>query len=322
MKGYHKKVLIVFTILLTLCSTAAMNVWAQEVYPSKPINIIVPFAPGGSVDMATRAIATYMGKYLKTSIVISNVLGASGVIGYVKAYTAKPDGYTLLSWYTLPPFVEELRKEVGYKTMKFIPVAALLRDVPMLVVHPEGNKDFTDFVKQARVQTISIGSNGKYTINGLQGLMMAEELGLKINWVNYSGAGESLASLAGKHIDAAMAMTSSAMSLIKGGKIRPLITFSDKRGLKFPTVPVPGELGFKVPFVDSLLGVMAPPGMDKKKVKIVENAIMKAARDPGYLSWMEKVSTTEATLLSAEDYQKELVRTGKVAEEYKRFFVD
>jgi tripartite-type tricarboxylate transporter receptor subunit TctC len=320
MKRYTEIVFIILAGLAILYSTVPVNAWAKDVYPSKPINIIVPFAPGGSVDMATRTIAIYMSKYLKTSIVISNVLGASGVIGYSKCYTAKPDGYTLMSWYTLPPFVQEFRKRKPvYKTMEFVPIAALLSDIPMLVVHPEGTKNFADFVKQARVQNVTIGCNGRDSINGLQGLMMAEELGLKISWVNFSGAGESLATLAGKHIDAAMAMTGSAMPLIKGGKIFPLIMFADKRGIKFPTVPVPGEMGFNVPFVDSLLGIVGPPGLDKKKVKILEAAVMKSAKDPGYMTWQDKVSTTEATLMSADNYWKAMEKTGRMTEQYKRF---
>jgi tripartite-type tricarboxylate transporter receptor subunit TctC len=321
-KRYNKRVFFVFIAFLILCPAVVSEAWAEGAYPSHSINMIVPFAPGGSVDTGTRAMAIYMGKYLKTSIVITNILGASGVIGYGKCYKAKPDGYTLMSLYTLPPFVEELRKPVGYKTLDLTPIAGLIRDIPMLVVHPDGSKNFKDFVNQATIQNVTIGSNGRYTINGLQGLMMTEELGLKVNWINYSGSGESLVALAGKHIDAAMTMSSAAMPLIKGGKVRPLILFSDKRSIRFPTVPVPGEMGFTVPFVDSLLGIMGPPGLDQRKVKILLDAIGKAAKDPDYLAWMEKVSTTEPSLMLGDDYAKEMQRNSKIAEKYKRFFTN
>jgi tripartite-type tricarboxylate transporter receptor subunit TctC len=123
-----KGILITVAVLMMLWLTAVVNADAKEVFPVKPISIIVPFAPGGSVDVPARTLAVYMGPYLKTSIIISTVTGAGGAIGYTKGYTAKPDGYTLLIWNTLPPLLEEYKREVGYKTVDFTAVAGVARD--------------------------------------------------------------------------------------------------------------------------------------------------------------------------------------------------
>lgn len=308
-------------VSLLLCAFLVTNGQAKDNYPSKPITVIVAYSPGGATDVGARAIAMYIGKYLKTSVIISNIPGASGVIGYTKAYTAMPDGYTLLAWNNLTPHLEEYKRsgDVGYKTLNFTSLAAFSRDGTMLMTHPDSSSNFADFVKQTKVQTLNIGTTGQYTITGLQGILMAEELGIKVNWVTYAGGAECLTSLAGKHINAALTLPSSAMSLIKAGRIVPLLTFGDKRSPKYPTVPVPGELGYNIPVLSSYLGIVGPPGLDKTKVKILEEAILKAAKDPDYVAWTEKASTAERVLLSASTYQQETARLGQVTEKYKRF---
>jgi tripartite-type tricarboxylate transporter receptor subunit TctC len=317
----HQKLSLWTAVSLLLCAILVGNGQAGDNYPSKPITIILAYSPGGATDIGARAIATYIGKYLKTSVIISNIPGASGVIGYTKAYTAKPDGYTLLAWNNLTPQLEEYKRsgDVGYKTLKFTSLAAFSRDGILLVTHPDSSGNFADFVKQAKSQTLNIGTTGLYTISGLQGILMAEELGIKANWVTFSGGAECLTTLAGRHINAAMTLPSSAMSLIKAGKIVPLLNFGDIRSPKYPTVPVPGELGYNIPVLSSYLGIVGPPGLDKAKVKILEEAILKAAKDPEYIAWTEKASAAERVLLSASAYQQETARLGQVTERYKRF---
>ncbi len=303
------------------CAVPVADGQARDVYPAKPITAIVAYAPGGATDVGARAIATYIGRYLKTSVIISNIPGAGGVIGYTKAYTAPPNGYTLLAWNNLTPQLEEYKRsgEVGYKTLKFTSLAAFSRDGTILVTHPDSSSNFADFVKQAKGQTLNIGTTGQYTITGLQGILMAEELGIKVNWVSFAGGAECLTSLAGKHINAALTLPSSAMALIKAGKIVPLLAFGDKRSPKYPNVPVPGELGYNIPVLSSYLGIVGPPGMDKTTVKILEEAILKAAKDPEYVAWTEKATAAERILLPASAYQQETARLGQVTEKYKRF---
>ncbi len=319
MKINKRQIFLLVAFWLIMGTISVAPVLAKDTFPSKPITLIVPFPPGGSTDVAARTMAVYIGKYLKTNVIISNMPGAGGVIGYTKGYQATPDGYTLLAWNTLPPLLEEYKREVGYKTLKFTPLAAFSRDSAIIAVHLEGSKNFADFVKQAKAQTVNIGTTGQYTITGLQGILMTEELGLKTNWVTFGGGAESLTSLAGKHIDAVMTLTGSAMPLTKAGKIVPLLIFADKRAPKYPTVSTPGELGYSMPILASYTGIVGPPGMDKAKVKILENAILNAARHPDYVAWTEKVSTAESVLLSAAAYQQEIVRLAKVAEKYKSF---
>lgn len=317
MKGNSSRIVVI--VLILLWSAAPLHLAAKDAYPAKPITIIIANPPGASLDVTTRAISAYMGKYLKTNVIISNVPGANGDIGTTKAYNAKPDGYTLTAWMTMQPVLTEYMKAVKFKTLKFSPIAAISRDYPILVGHPEGIKNIEALVKQAKTRSVSIGNNGQFTTHGFQGRLMAEELGMKVNWVNFSGAAEAMTALAGKHIDAATTLTATAMPLVKAGKIVPLLIFAQHRIPQYPETPVPGELKFDIPLLSSLLGIVGPPGMDKDKVKILEDGIRQATKSPEYLAWMEKASTAEPIFLSADSYRKEIEDLAKVAEKYKSF---
>lgn len=319
MQAYNKRIFIAVAVLMLLRSIAPVHLEAKEIYPAKPITIIIANPPGASLDITIRAISPYIGKYLNTNIIISNVPGAGGDIGTTKAYNAKPDGYTLTAWMTMQPVLTEYMKEVKFKTLKFSPIAAISRDYPIIAGHPEGIKNIETLVKQAKTRSVSIGNNGQFTTHGFQGRLMAEELGMKVNWVNFSGAAEAMTALAGKHIDAATTLTATAMPLVKAGKIVPLLIFAKHRIPQYPETPIPGELKFDIPLLSSLLGIVGPPGMDKDRVRILQDAILKATKNPDYLAWMEKASTAEPVFLSASTYKTEIEELTKVAEKYKSF---
>ena len=317
MKGFKKGKFITIAFFMIFL-VPVISIEAADVFPSKPITIVSAYAPGSSLDSTARAIAPILSKYLHTNVIISNIPGASGNIGTGKVYAAKPDGYTLLIWKTV--LLSEYFQEVNFKTLKFTPIAGISRDFPLLVGHPGGSKNFLDFVKQSKVQGVNIGNNGQYTTSGFQGRLMAQELGMKVNWVNYGGVIEALTSLAGKHIDGATSSIASAPAMLKAGVISPLLVFAKERSPKLPDVPVPSELGFNIPFVSSYIGIVGPPGMDKGRVKILENAILMASKHADYLAWAEKTGASEPAPLSADSYLEEIARFPKVAEKYKNFF--
>jgi tripartite-type tricarboxylate transporter receptor subunit TctC len=292
---------------------------AQVVYPAKPITIIVPFAAGGSTDLAVRGIAPYLGKYLKTTIVLENVPGADGVIGYNRVYSSKPDGYTLLASNTLPLILPEYSRETKYKTLEFKPIYAWARDSMILVVHPDFCKTFEEFVKIGRGQAIKIGTTGGATTTGLMGILFAEEMGIKVTWIPFGGGAESLTSLAGKHIDAVFSIAASALSLSKAGKLKPLAVFSEKRNSKYPDVPVPKELGSDIPLLFNHTGIVGPPGLPDDTAKKVEEAFSKSLETPEFLDWLNKVSTSDLVPLSSKEYRKEFERLVGVAEKYKKY---
>lgn len=309
---------------IAVIAVSLLEIWvfkgeAQVTYPTKPITIIVPFTAGGSTDIAVRRIAPYVGKYLKCSIVLENLPGADGAIGYNKGYSAKVDGYTLLASNTLPLFLTEYSRETKYKTLDFKPIFAFARDSMILVVHSDFSKTFEEFVKTARTQTVRVGTTGGATTTGLMGILLAEELGLKVNWIPFGGGAESLTTLAGKHIDAVLSITASTLPLTKAGKIRPLAIFSDRRNSQFPEVPIPKELGVDIPLLFNHTGIVGPPGLPEDIIKILEEAFTKAVEDPEYVEKTKAVATSDLVPLSPKEYRKEFERLHAVAEKYKKY---
>lgn len=292
---------------------------AQAAYPNQPIKIIIPFSAGGSTDIAVRRLVPYVRKYLNTSIVIENLPGADGAIGYYKGFSAKADGYTLLASNTIPLFLTEYSRDVKYKTLDFKPIYAYARDSMILLVHPDFSKTFDDFIKTARAQTVKIGTTGAATTTGLMGILLAEELGLKVNWVPFGGGAESLTMLAGKHIDAVFSITASALSLSRAGKIRSLMVFSEKRNPQFPDVPVPKESGVDIPLLFNHTGIVGPPGLPEDKIKILARAFVKAGEDPEYIENLKAMGTSELVPLPPKEYRKEFERLYSVTEKYKKY---
>ncbi len=292
---------------------------ARETFPSKPVTIIVPFSAGGSTDINVRRIAPYVRNYLKTQIIIENLPGADGGIGYYKGYSAKPDGYTLLASNTIPLFLTEYSRDAKYKTMEFKPIYAYARDSMILVVHPDFCKTFDEFVKIARTQTVRIGTTGAATTTGMMGIALAEELGLKINWVPFGGGSESLTTLAGKHIDAVFSIAASAVSLAKAGRIRPLMVFSEKRNPQYPEVVVPKEAGVDITLIFNHTGIVGPPGLPEDRIKILAQAFVKAGQDPEYVARLKETATSELVPLPPKEYKKEFERLHVVSERYKKY---
>lgn len=141
--------------------------------------------------MQIRAIAPHLSKHLGgVRIMVENNPGASGKIAYAKAYKAKPDGYTLLS-YSLPaPIVTELgEQDLHYKTVDFVPIFAISKVPHVLVVHPETWKTVDEFVQEGQKRTVALGTVGNKTVTSLQTVAFANAVKIKANFVPFGGGG-------------------------------------------------------------------------------------------------------------------------------------
>jgi len=281
--------------MLKLCTAAvAAALVATPVsgadYPSKPIKLIVTAGAGGGEDTEARAIAPFVEKHLKTRIVIENQPGAGGKIAFEKFQSAPPDGYTLIT-YTFPKSVIiEYQGKTGFKTKDFTPIYAWSQSSQILIVNAESPwKTFPEFLKAAKAKPLSGGLSGRGSTTHLMGLIALDALGIdKVNWVPYEGSRGSVAALAGKHLDFTMSLATSAVSLIRAGKIRPLLLFSETRDPNISDVPVPKEFGYKMNFVPTLRGVEGPPNMSADIAKVLEDAFRKASKEQGFIDIAKK----------------------------------
>ena len=177
------------------------------------------------------------------------------------------------------------------------------------MVHADNWKTFDEFLKAAKAKTLSGGVSGDATY--LAGLLAMDEMGVKTTWVPYEGAAGSVAALAGKHLDFAVSLATSATSLIQAGRLRPLLLLSDKRNPYMPDVPIPKDLGIKMDIIASLRGVEAPPKTPPAIIKTLETAFRKAAMEPDFIEIARKkqmvlqsVGSREFGKIVADTYPK------------------
>ncbi len=188
----QRRTLIAGTALLPLAFSAA----AQDSFPSRPIQMIVPFPPGGVADITGRPTAHVMGKLLKQSVVVQNRPGAGGSVGAAQAARSTPDGYTILmalSSISVLPVADRLQgRTPAYELDQFAPIALISADPTVLVVREDGPyktlKDFVDAAK-ARPGTINYGSSGVYGTLHVAMEIFAGAAGIKLFHIPYQGGG-------------------------------------------------------------------------------------------------------------------------------------
>jgi len=257
-------------------------------YPTKPIKLIACAAAGGGEDTEARGIAPYLEKVLGVSIMVENQPGAGGKIAFEKFQRTEPDGYSLLT-YTFPKsIIIEYMDKTNYRTKDFNPIFAWSRSNQLLVVHAETWATFDEFLKAAKAKTLAGGLSGRGSTTHLAGLVAMDELNIKVNWVPYEGAAGSVAALAGKHLDFTIYISTSALPLIRAGKLRPLLMFSGQRDPYFPDVPIPKDVGLNITSIPGIRGLEAPPNTSPAIVKVVEEACFKVVKEPAYLEWAKQ----------------------------------
>ena len=282
---------------------------AADSYPSRPIQIIVPFPPGGVADLVARPLASSLEKTLKQPVVVVNKTGAGGAVGMQSAAIAKPDGYTLmvaLSSISVMPEVDALfGRPRTYKLEDFAPIALLTSDPTIFVIKKEAPwKSIAEFVADAKKRPNEI----KYSSSGVYGTMhVAMELftqaaGIQLRHIPTGGGGPALTALLGGHVDCLSGGPNVSIPHIRAGTLRVLACWGDKRLAALPDVPTLKELGYDVEFY-IWSGFFAPRATSPAAMKVLREATRHAANSAEFKSAMEKMETP-IYYLDADDFQK------------------
>jgi len=282
---------------------------AAEPYPSRPIQIIVPFPPGGVADLVARPFAASLEKSLKQPVVVVNKTGAGGAVGMQAAAVSKPDGYNLmvaLSSISIMPEVDALfNRPPTYKLEDFAPIALLSADPTIFVVKKEAPwKNLADLVAEAKRRPGEI----KYSSSGVYGTVhVAMELfthaaGIKLRHIPTSGGGPSLTALLGGHVEALPVGPSVAMPHIKAGTLRVLACWGEKRLAALPDVATLKEMGYDVEFY-IWSGFFAPRATPSEAIKVLREATRTAVNSAEFKNAMEKMETPIA-YLDADEFQR------------------
>ena len=288
-----------------LCVVAALLPIATgaQVFPERPITMIVAYPPGGATDVAMRAFAEAAAKVFGRQIVVENRPGATGTIAATYlARNARPDGYTVAQ---LP--VSVLRLPHLQKS-QFDPLTDLTWIIGTtsynygVVVRADTPwKTWADFIAYARANPgkVTYGSSG----TGSTLHITMEELAARdsVKWLHvpYKGNADAITALMGGHIDA-IASSPGWAELVNAGKLRLISTWGESRMKRWPEVPTLKELGYGL-VRTSPYGIGGPKGMDPKIVRILHDGFHKAMQDPAYLKTLERVEL-ENWYRNTDDY--------------------
>ncbi len=267
-------------LVVALMAGFVLPLSAQPVYPTKPIRMIVPYAPGGGSDIVARIVGQKMSESLGYTVVVDNRPGAAGMLGAELAAGAAPDGYTLLladSSYTINASYFKQKRYDAQKS--FVPVS-LIADTPyILVVHPSvAAATLKEFIALAKAQPgkINVGSAGNGSGSHLTGALFMLKAGVGLNHIPYKGSGPSTADVVAGQIQSTFATAPGAVPFIKAGRLKALVVASPKRSGTLPDVATFVELGFKDIVVTNWYGVVAPAGLPKAAVQKLYNEIGRA----------------------------------------------
>jgi tripartite-type tricarboxylate transporter receptor subunit TctC len=307
----------------TAMLAAASAAMAQSAYPSKPLHMLVPFAPGGVSDIVARLVSPKLGEALGQSVLVENRVGAGGVIATELAARSAPDGYTLLTAFDNFAANPYLYKEAKYDPVKdFAPLALVVRSRLALLVHPKlGVKTLDEFVRLAKSRGtgMSYATAGGGTSSHLVAEMFKLTAGIQPIPVHYKGGAPALNDLLGGQVDLMIATMSIALQQARAGKLVAVAVTSSTRTPLLPGVPAINETypGFEA---QSWVGFVAPAGTPRDIVQRLNGEMNKVVTSPDVRAKLEALGfeIAEGSPEVFGDWiRAESARWGKVIREAK-----
>ena len=277
-----------------------------QIYPSRVITLVIPFAPGGSTTIVGRGVADKMGELLGEKIVIDNRPGAGGTVGTKAVAKSEPDGYTLVLGYTGTLAIgPSLYKNVGYDPRKdFAPIGMIGNAPNSLVVNPSfPAKTVAELIAYAKANPgkVNFGSAGAGTASHITGEYFARAAGITLVHVPYKGTGPAMTDLLGGHIPMAFAPIPASHANIAAGTLRGLAVTSTTRSSLLPEVPTIAESA--LPGFDASLyyGLAAPAGTPRPIIDKFNKALREALASDVVKKQLA-LDGTEITPGTPEDY--------------------
>ncbi|VCU71258.1 Tripartite tricarboxylate transporter family receptor [Pigmentiphaga humi] len=300
-------------------AAAPATVFAQA-YPSKPVRVIVPFAPGGSTDIIARLVGERMGKELGQPFVIENRGGGGGAIGAGEAARAAPDGYTLsIATVSTMAINPACNPKLGYDPIKdFQPVTNFAHTANVLAVNPKvPAQDFKSFLELAKKEPgkFSFATSGTCSINHFLGELFQLGTGAKIVHIPYRGSGPAIADVIGGQVQMLFDNLPSSMPNIQTGRLRALAVAWNERVDGLPNVPTFKELGLPLMNDPAWYGLLAPAGTSMEIVNKLRDAAVKVLADPQVRETLSKQGAAPIGNTPAEfrtEIEKELAKAKEV----------
>ena len=255
-----------------------------QTWPTRPLRLVIPFAPGGGTDILARVIAPKLSEVLGQQVVVENKPGASSIIGSQIVVQAAPDGYTLMmvdsSIYVNPG----LRTELPYNTMKDLtPIVHMAVAPVILVVHPSvPAQTLAELIAlgKAKPESLLYGSGGNGSSPHMAGELFNIASGVAITHVPYKGTGEALSSVLAGQVPLTYSGISSVRQAVEAGRLRALALTGAQRNAALPNVPTFAESGLPSVDCSSHWGLLGPAGMPPEVVAKLNAAVNQVLADP------------------------------------------
>jgi tripartite-type tricarboxylate transporter receptor subunit TctC len=296
---------------------------AQADFPNRPITIVVGLAPGGITDVTSRIYAEAVSKVLNQRVVVENRQGAGGAVGAAAVQNAAPDGYTVLVFSgSQHVAVPAMSATAPYDPIKgFAPISLLFHLATIVTVPTDlPAKNLKELLALGKTKPggLTFGSPGVGTPSHMLAAVLSKATNTPMQYVHYRGGGPMMADLITGRVDFALSSITAAKSNFQAGKLRGLAIDYAKRSPLLPDVPTLTELGYGDAKVASWFGVAAPTGTPPAIVAKLNDAFVKASRDPELVKRLgdngtpiETTTPEQMTKLLAEENQ----RTGALVRE-------
>jgi len=293
---------VVFVALLT-----AGAAQAQERFPARPIELIVPTPAGGGVDIVVRLLGGLAEPTLGQKVVISNKPGGGGAVGVAQLTQAKPDGYTMAAVWNAPLTILPHTLSVPYALDDYLPITQLTGGTPFVFCAKadfpaKGGREFVELLR---------ANPGKYTYgnDGVAGsVQLAAErafgkLGVRMRPVPFGGAGETVKNFLGGHVDVYGGTIPTILEFVRGGQAKCLVVTAPQRTPSLPDTASLGDLGIPDTASELWRGIIAPKGVPAERAAVIEKAFRQATQHPKFLEF--GASRSEAAVgSSAAEFAK------------------
>ncbi|THD68576.1 MAG: tripartite tricarboxylate transporter substrate binding protein BugD [Bradyrhizobium sp.] len=272
-------------IKLAIGSASMWPILARaDVYPSRTITLIVPFAAGGPTDVIARVVAERMGEALGQTVLIENVTGASGSIAGTKVARATPDGYTITIGHWGTHVLNGAIYDLKYDLLKDFEPVALIANGPQLIIArptlpPTDLKQFIAWLKE-NPNKATAGTAGPGTGAHVAGIFFQKMTGTSFSFVPYRGAGPALNDLMAGHIDLMFDQASNSLAQVRGGTVKAFAVTAPTRLASAPDIPTVDEAGLPGLYIAYWHGIWAPKNTPGDIVAKLNGAIVKALADP------------------------------------------
>jgi tripartite-type tricarboxylate transporter receptor subunit TctC len=288
-----KQLALAVTCAALAAMVIATDVRAQEPFPTRPVQVIVPATAGGPVDTAVRMIAPALETALGQSVVLLNRPGASGTVGMHDVATAEPNGYTIgqgvnsiftitrISATTVPFTLDDFSLLGNYATD--VSVLAVSADAPWRTLD-----DIVDYV-HSNPGKLNYASAGVGTVSSLSMQALAHSFKLAMVAVPFQGGAQLTTAILGRQVDIGMVPYTTGAAMFEAGKLRALVTTAPRRLPTLPDVPTLVEKGITVNGLNLIMGLYAPRGLPDGIKSTLVDAVAKAAKDPAFVAKIEAI---------------------------------